>query len=217
MKNILKKAGFFAAAMMLMVFAVRSVFAGTTGASVPTEVVIVSDVSITGNSTQLHFGTWIAPSAGNAEISLDLVDVSTSVGANPIYKPTSGGTPAQTAHFTISGNAGQVVTVTIPVLALSAGTIAYDLSAIAGELAVHTFISNIADTAGIPDSAGNIIDETAPGVFDVTLGSAAEIDILLGASLNVQTGVIPGTYTQGAAVDGAGYDTSYLYVQVDWN
>lgn len=148
--------------------------ASTTGGG---SITVIRPLTVTKNA-DLHFGSVVRPSTGSGTAVISAAGVRSVTGG--VVGLSSGDTP-QAAQFTIDGEGGQSVSVTIPA----------------------TFsIANGSDTLTVTTS-NNLSGSAAAQTLSNALGSAGSLVFTVGGSVPVAstapTGLYSGTFTVSAA------------------
>lgn len=148
--------------------------ASTTGAG---SITVIRPLTITKNA-DLKFGTVVRPATGSGTVAVSAAGARTVAGG--VVGLASGDTP-QAAQFTIDGEGGQSISVTIPV----------------------TFtMANGTDSLTVTTS-NNLAGSAAAQSLSNALGSAGSLSFRVGGSvpvgLTTVTGAYTGTFTVSAA------------------
>jgi hypothetical protein len=148
--------------------------ASTTGSG---SITVIRPLTITKNA-DLHFGTVVRPATGSGSVTVSAAGARSVAGG--VVGLSSGDTP-QAAQFTVDGEGGQSISVTIP------GTFS---------------IANGSDTLTVTTS-NNLSGSAAAQTLSNALGSAGSLVFKVGGSVPVlstsPTGVYTGTFTVSAA------------------
>ena len=167
-----------AAAAALLAVAVASPAlaqsASTTGSG---SITVIRPLTVTKNA-DLHFGTVVRPSTGSGSVVISAAGARSTTGG--VVGLSSGDSP-QAAQFTVDGEGGQSISVTIPA----------------------TFsIANGSDTLTVTTS-NNLTGSAAAQTLSNALGSAGSLVFKVGGSVPVaatsSTGLYSGTFTVSAA------------------
>ncbi|RZJ95732.1 MAG: DUF4402 domain-containing protein [Brevundimonas sp.] len=167
-----------AAAAALLAVAVASPAlaqsASTTGSG---SITVIRPLTVTKNA-DLHFGTVVRPSTGSGTVTVSAAGARSVSGG--VVGLSSGDTP-QAAQFTVDGEGGQSISVTIPA----------------------TFsIANGSDTLTVTTS-NNLTGSAAAQTLSNALGAAGSLVFKVGGSVPVAssspTGVYTGSFTVSAA------------------
>ncbi|GAA0620571.1 hypothetical protein GCM10009422_15300 [Brevundimonas kwangchunensis] len=148
--------------------------AQTTGTG---SITVIRPLTITKNA-DLKFGTVVRPSTGSGTVTVSAAGARSVAGG--VVGLSSGDTP-QAAQFTVDGEGGQSISVTIP----------------------STFsIANGSDTLTVTTS-NNLSGSAATQTLSNSLGSAGSLSFRVGGSVPVAstspTGTYSGTFTVSAA------------------
>ena len=148
--------------------------ASTTGTG---SITVIRPLTITKNA-DLKFGTVVRPSTGSGTVTISAAGARSVAGG--VVGLSSGDTP-QAAQFTVDGEGGQSISVTVP------GTFS---------------IANGSDTLTVTTS-NNLIGSAAAQTLSNALGAAGSLSFKVGGSVPVNstspTGVNTGTFTVSAA------------------
>jgi len=148
--------------------------ASTTGTG---SITVIRPLTITKNA-DLKFGTVVRPSTGSGTVTISAAGARSVAGG--VVGLSSGDTP-QAAQFTVDGEGGQSISVTIP------GTFS---------------IANGSDTLTVTTS-NNLTGSAAAQTLSNALGAAGSLVFKVGGSVPVAatspTGVYTGTFTVSAA------------------
>ena len=148
--------------------------ASTTGSG---SITVIRPLTITKNA-DLHFGTVVRPSTGAGTVTVSAAGARSVAGG--VVGLSSGDTP-QAAQFTVDGEGGQSISVTVP------GTFS---------------IANGSDTLTVTTS-NNLTGSAAAQTLSNALGAAGSLSFKVGGSVPVNstspTGVYTGTFTVSAA------------------
>jgi len=161
-----------AAAIAAPAFAQSS--ASTTGSG---SVTVLRPVTITKNA-DLRFGTVVRPAAGSGTAVVSTANVRTVAGG--VVGLSSGDTP-QAAQFTVDGEGGQSLSVTIPATFNIAN---------GGDTLVVTTSNDLSGSAGAQTLSN-------------TLGSAGSLVFRVGGSIPVASTTVTGLYTGTFSVTAA--------------
>ena len=148
--------------------------ASTTGSG---SITVIRPLTITKNA-DLKFGTVVRPATGAGTVTVSAAGARSVAGG--VVGLSSGDTP-QAAQFTVDGEGGQSISVTVP------GTFS---------------IANGSDTLTVTTS-NNLIGSAAAQTLSNALGAAGSLSFKVGGSVPVNstspTGVYTGTFTVSAA------------------
>jgi hypothetical protein len=151
-------------ALLLLAISGSAVAAGNgTGTAT-----IIQPLTVTANST-LRFGTLIRPASGSGTATISTAGALTTGGGNP---PTSVASSAHgNADFTVSGEGGQSITVTVDP--------SFNMS---GPSASILTVTTTASNTGVQTLSGS-------------LGASGSLDVPVGGSITITSTTTTGAYT----------------------